>query len=58
MTKRTYILFMFIFGFLNIPKDASACGSDSEKDCCKKEVSHHSTKKSCENDVKNQKKIR
>lgn len=47
MTKRIYILLTIIFGFALTPSVTFACGSKTEKSCCKKENSKKSETKDC-----------
>lgn len=47
MTKKIYILLILIFGFALTPNITFACGTNSEKSCCKKENAKKSDKKDC-----------
>lgn len=47
MTTKFYIFLIVIFGFLMMPTDTFACGTKSEKSCCKKEITKSSCKKEC-----------
>jgi len=47
MTKKVYILFIFVLGFALIPRISHACSSSSEKSCCKKENSEKSIAQGC-----------
>ncbi|PKB15870.1 hypothetical protein [Flavobacterium sp. 5] len=48
MKKRLHIFIIILtLGFFLLPALTYACGTKSEKDCCKKEVSSKSEKKEC-----------
>lgn len=47
MTTKFYILLIVIFGFLMMPINTFACGTKSEKSCCKREINKSSCKKEC-----------
>ncbi len=47
MTKRLYILFVFILGFAVAPSVAVACGSGSEKCCCTSKTAQKADAKDC-----------
>jgi hypothetical protein len=47
MTKKVYIFLIFIFGFVLTPNVSFACGTKSEKSCCKKENSKKAEIKDC-----------
>ena len=51
MTKRVYILLIFMLGSMLAPGTALACGFKVDKPCCKKETpKQHSTEKPDTND--------
>jgi hypothetical protein len=45
--KKFHILVIVILGFFLIPMSAFACGNNSEKQSCKKEVTSKTDKKDC-----------
>ncbi|MFV7236571.1 MULTISPECIES: hypothetical protein [Flavobacterium] len=45
--NKFHVLVIVIFGFLLMPSSAFACGNNSEKHSCKKEVSSKSDKDDC-----------
>jgi hypothetical protein len=47
MSKKFYIVLLVMFGFLMMPGIAFACGTKSEKGCCKKEVASKTEKGDC-----------
>ena len=47
MSKTFYILLFAVFGFILTPSTASACGTNTEKSCCKKASSTEKAKKEC-----------
>jgi hypothetical protein len=47
MSKKFYIMLLVMFGFFMMPSIAFACGTKSEKACCKKEVSSKTEKANC-----------
>ncbi len=47
MSKTFYILLFAILGFILTPSSALACGTKTEKSCCKKASSTEKTKKEC-----------
>lgn len=47
MTTKFYILLIVIFGFLLMPINTFACGTNSEKSCSSKEINSSSCKKEC-----------
>ncbi|MFV5698342.1 hypothetical protein ACM55H_08205 [Flavobacterium sp. ZT3R17] len=47
MSKKFYIMLLVMFGFFMMPSIAFACGTKSEKACCKKEVSSKTEKADC-----------
>jgi hypothetical protein len=47
MTKKIYISLILVFGFALTPNITFACGTKSEKSCCKKNTSKKQSKKDC-----------
>ncbi|WP_414000112.1 hypothetical protein ACMDB5_06030 [Flavobacterium sp. W1B] len=47
MSKKFYILLLVMFGFVMMPSIAFACGTKTEKSCCKKESSSQTKKADC-----------
>ncbi len=47
MTKKIYILLIFILGFTLMPTVTYACGSKTEKSCCNKDKTRNSDTKEC-----------
>lgn len=47
MSKKFYILLVVMIGFFMTPTVALACGTKTEKECCKKESSPKKNKKDC-----------
>ena len=47
MPKKFYIVLFVMFGFCMMPSIAFACGTKSEKVCCKKETSSKKEKADC-----------
>ena len=47
MSKKFYILLLVVFGFFMIPSVAFACGTKTEKSCCKKKSSSKTEQKDC-----------
>jgi hypothetical protein len=48
MKKRLHILIIILtLGFFFLPTSTYACGTKSEKSCCKKEISSKTEKKDC-----------
>jgi len=51
MKKQLHIFILFLtLGFFLLPAMTYACGTKSEKECCKKEASSKSEKKECNQD--------
>ena len=47
MSKKFYIVLLVMLGFFMTPSVAFACGTKTEKACCKKESSSKKDKKEC-----------
>lgn len=47
MSKKFYIVLLVVLGFFMTPSAAFACGTKTEKACCKKESSSKKEKKEC-----------
>lgn len=47
MSKRFYILLLVLLGFVMMPSNAIACGTKTEKSCCKKPMTSQKVKKEC-----------
>lgn len=47
MSKKFYILLLVMLGFFMMPSVAFACGTKTDKSCCKKESSSEKDKKDC-----------
>lgn len=47
MSKKFYILLLVVLGFFMMPSVAFACGTKTEKACCKKESSSKTEQKDC-----------
>ncbi|PRZ25063.1 hypothetical protein [Flavobacterium granuli] len=47
MSKKFYILLLVMFGFFMMPSLAFACGTKTEKACCKKESSSQTETPDC-----------
>lgn len=45
--NKLHILIIVLFGFLLLPNNSFACGNNSKKDSCKKEVSSKNEKDDC-----------
>jgi hypothetical protein len=45
--KKFHLLILVLFVFLLMPSNTFACGSKTEKSCCKKEISSKAEKKDC-----------
>jgi hypothetical protein len=55
MTKKFYIMLLVVLGFFMTPSIAFACGTKSEKACCKKEAASQTEKTACCNKEKKSK---
>ena len=55
MTKKFYIMLLVMLGFFMMPSVAFACGTKSEKACCKKEAASQTKKMACCNKEKSSK---
>lgn len=45
--NKFHILVIVLFGFLLMPSNSFACGTKTEKSCCKKEITSKTEKKDC-----------
>ena len=53
--NKFHILVVALFGFLLMPSNSFACGTKTEKSCCKKETTSKTEKKDCCNNKQHSK---
>ncbi|CCB68966.1 hypothetical protein B0A58_14170 [Flavobacterium branchiophilum NBRC 15030 = ATCC 35035] len=53
--NKIHILVVALFGFLLMPSNSFACGTKTEKSCCKKETTSKTEKKDCCNNKQHSK---
>ena len=53
--NKFHILVIALFGFLLMPSNSFACGTKTEKSCCKKETTSETEKKDCCNNKQHSK---